>query len=416
MEEIVQAILEGLRPAFQANGADLELREITADSVRVGIVFGPDACRTCILPPESLEPTIAQILAAQLGHKVNVVVEEEEGSQIEARSAMTKAERLRAALGGQPVDRPPVSFWHHFPGRDRTVDGFVEATLEFQGRYDLDLVKLMATGMFCVVDYGATIALREDEMGTTQLQASPIASPADWARLPAVRPDRGELAAQVEAVRRLRAALGPDVPMIQTVFSPLTIAHKLAGSLFFDHIRDAEESMRPALERFAADDVAFGRACLAAGANGIFFATQHAAASVPLPSGVFERLGVPYDLQVLEALAEDERAWCTVLHLHGLQPFFELADRYPVHAVNWHDRETTPSIQEALSLTKRALVAGIDRKGAVLRGDVAAAVAQVHDAIRQADGRRLVVAPGCVVPITVSAEALAAVRQTVGRA
>jgi Fe-S cluster biogenesis protein NfuA len=78
VEETVQAILEGLRPAFQANGADLELREITADSVRVHILFGPDACRECILPPESLEPTITNILTAQLGHQINVVVEEEE--------------------------------------------------------------------------------------------------------------------------------------------------------------------------------------------------------------------------------------------------------------------------------------------------------------------------------------------------
>ncbi len=326
---------------------------------------------------------------------------------------MTKAERLRAVIAGQPVDRPPIGFWHHFPGRDRTVGGFVHATLEFQGRYDLDLVKLMATGMFCVIDYGATIMPRDDVMGTTQLQTSPIASVADWARIPAAKPDRGELAAQVEAVRRLRTALGPDVPMIQTVFSPLTIAHKLAGSLFFDHIQVAEESMRPALERFAVDDVAFARACLAAGANGIFFATQHAAASVPLPPGVFERLGVRYDLQVLEAVAEDERAWCTMLHLHGFQPFFELADRYPIHAVNWHDRETMPSIQDALGQTKRTLIAGIDRRGAVLRSNVDEAVAQVHDAIRQADGRRLVVAPGCVLPTTVNPETLQAVRQAV---
>ncbi len=78
MEETVKIVLEGLRPAFQANGADLELREITPDSVRVGIVFGPDACRTCVLPPESLEPTIAHVLTAHLGREVKVVVEEEE--------------------------------------------------------------------------------------------------------------------------------------------------------------------------------------------------------------------------------------------------------------------------------------------------------------------------------------------------
>jgi len=326
---------------------------------------------------------------------------------------MTKVERLRATLAGQETDRTPVSFWHHFPGRDRTVNGLVGATLEFQQRYDLDLLKLMPTGMYGVVDYGATIALREDDVGTTRVETTPITSPADWNRIPAAKPDQGELGNQVEVLRRLRAVLGPGVPIIQTIFSPLTIANKLAGSAFAEHVWNAEGSVQHGLERFAEDVVAFGRACLDAGADGFFFATQHANRNVDLPNGVFERLGAAYDLRVLNALAEDERNWCTLLHLHGADPLFELADRYPVHAVNWHDRETSPSIREAMSCTRRALVAGIARRGALATDDTLAAVAEVRDAIQQAGGRRLVVAPGCVLPITLREETLLAVRQAV---
>ena len=76
MEEVVRGILEGLRPAFQANGADLELNAITADTIKLDVVFGPDACRDCILPPEVLEPTFAQLLEVQLGRPVTVVVGE----------------------------------------------------------------------------------------------------------------------------------------------------------------------------------------------------------------------------------------------------------------------------------------------------------------------------------------------------
>jgi uroporphyrinogen decarboxylase len=330
-----------------------------------------------------------------------------------AVAGMSKAERLRATLAGQETDRSPVSFWHHFPGKDRTVEGFVSATVGFQRRHDLDFVKLMPTGMYSVVDYGATILPREDVMGTTQLETSPVNSPDDWARLPAARPDQGELKAQVEAVRQIRHALGLGAPIIQTIFSPLSMANKLAGDTFFEHLNGAEESLHPALERFSRDCVAFGRACLDAGADGIFFATQHASGNVDLPDGAFERLGAAYDLQVLEALAEDERAWCIVLHLHGPDPFFELAERYPVDAVNWHDRETSPSVREALSLTTRALVAGVDRQGPVVSGNVPEVVAQVHDAVRQADGRRLIVAPGCVLPVTAREENMSAVRRAV---
>jgi uroporphyrinogen decarboxylase len=329
-----------------------------------------------------------------------------------ASRTLSHRERLRAALRGEPVDRPPVSLWQHFPGRDRTAGDLVAATLAFQARHDLDLIKLMPTGMYSVVDYGATIALAEGSGGSTRLVASPVQSPADWGRLPAARPDRGELAVQVEVVRRLRAALGPDVPFIQTIFSPLTMAHKLAGDRFAADLRSAEADLRQGLERFTADVIAFGRACLDAGADGFFFATQHASREAGLPDDTFERLGAAYDQRVLAALAEDERNWCSVLHLHGAGPRFELADRYPVHAVNWHDRETAPSISAALGQTRRALVAGIARRGVAALG-TAGAAEQVREAIAQAGGRRLVVAPGCVLPVDLDPAILLALRQAV---
>ncbi len=330
-------------------------------------------------------------------------------------SRMTKRERVRATLAGQETDRTPISFWHHFPGRDRTVEGLANATAEFQRRYDLDVIKLMPTGMYCILDYGATIGRRPDPIGTTQIETTPIASPADWGRLPAASPNRGELKDQVEVVRRLRQTVGPEVPIVQTIFSPLTMANKLGGGIFLDHLRTDEISLRPALERFTEDVIAFGRACLDAGADGFFFASQHANRRAGgLSSETFERVGAPYDIRVLQALKEDERNWLTILHLHGAEPMFDLADRYPIHVVNWHDRESSPSIREAATRTTRAMMAGIERGGAVATDDATSAAAQVRDAIEQSGGRRLVVAPGCVVPADLAQEeTLLAVRHAV---
>ena len=52
---------------------------------------------------------------------------------------LTKRARVAAALARQPVDRPPVSFWHHVPEVDHTARGLAEAMLSFQRRWDLDL-------------------------------------------------------------------------------------------------------------------------------------------------------------------------------------------------------------------------------------------------------------------------------------
>ena len=74
-------------------------------------------------------------------------------------NAMTHRERIQATLRGEAVDRPPVSLWRHFPREDETVEGLVKATVRFQREYDFDLVKLMPTGMYGVIDYGVAVQL-----------------------------------------------------------------------------------------------------------------------------------------------------------------------------------------------------------------------------------------------------------------
>ena len=325
---------------------------------------------------------------------------------------LTKRERVERALRGDEVDRVPISFWRHFPGKDGTAEELAAETIAFQREYDLDLVKLMPTGMYAVQDYGCRVELQPGPIGTTRLVESPITRPDDWPRLSVVDPRSGVLGEQVRCVRLVREALGPDVPILQTIFSPLTMAAKMVGSDFQRHITEAEDHLRVALERMAADVVAFGLACLEAGADGFFFATQLASPEV-LPEETYRRLGVPYDLRVLDSLDDNEGAWLTVLHLHGSRPLFNLANEYSVDAVNWHDRETEPMLGDAMSLTQRGLAAGIARSGPIALGDVESTVTEVRNAIDQTGGRRLIVAPGCVVPWNAPAETLRAARMAV---
>jgi uroporphyrinogen decarboxylase len=328
-------------------------------------------------------------------------------------SSMTKAERVRAALAGEAVDRVPFSLWHHFPEKDATVDGLVNETVAFYEQFDVDLIKLMPTGMYSTLPYGTTIEVVPGDSGTTGMKTSPIQTSKDWTTLSAASLTEGALAEQIEVVKRIRSAVGPDVPVIQTIFSPLSMADKMSGGALLEHLESDEDSVHVALELFAQDVIAFGRECLEAGANGFFFATQQASRDAGLSDELFNRAGVAYDVRVLEALHGDDRNWCTLLHLHGTNPRFEIADQYPIHAVNWHDRESGPPIKEAVNLTSRALVAGIDRIGPVARGDVEGAIAEVDDAIAQANGTRLIVAPSCVLPYSVDASVLRAIREHV---
>jgi hypothetical protein len=56
---------------------------------------------------------------------------------------MTKIERLRAAVAGRPVDRPPFTVWYHFGLQHAPPERTAHAHLELYDAYDLDWLKLM---------------------------------------------------------------------------------------------------------------------------------------------------------------------------------------------------------------------------------------------------------------------------------
>jgi uroporphyrinogen decarboxylase len=83
--------------------------------------------------------------------------------------------------------------------------------------------------------------------------------------------------------------------------------------------------------------------------------------------------------------------------------------------VSWHDRETPPGLAEARQHTDRAFLTGLDRE-LLERGPMAVIQAQVGEArqaVAQAGGRGLILAPSCVIPTTAPAEHLQAVRDAV---
>lgn len=330
---------------------------------------------------------------------------------------MTPRERIDAAIRGDEVDRVPISLWRHFPEADDTVDGLVNATVSFQRTFQSDFVKLMPTGMYSVVDYGVQIERPGDPGGSSRFVSGPITYPEDWGRLPSASPDRGVLAEQVAVTARVRAKLGDDIPIIQTVFGPLTMAAKACGEpdLLRRHLEESPDNVLAALDQFLQDIIAFATSCISAGADGLFFATQLANRTT-IGEELYRQYGVPYDLQALHAVRDGTSF--NLLHLHGEEPLFDLADSCPVDAVNWHDRETPPSLQQGHTQTERCLVGGIRQSGLIRSGSPEDIRNEVRDAIRQTGGRRHIVAPGCVIPRDTPAEnfhaAIEAARNPVG--
>jgi uroporphyrinogen decarboxylase len=331
-------------------------------------------------------------------------------------SRMSKRERVRAAIHGEPVDRVPISFWRHFPGRDMMADSLCELMMHFQRTYDLDFIKMMPMGLYSIVDFGCKIRVYDDLTRPQEVSEYCIKEPGDWETLEPVPVDRGHYLEQINAIGMVRKALrDEDVPIVETVFSPLTTARKMAGDeRLFTDLRARPEAVHQALQAITETTQDFARAAFAAGADGIFFATQCATSDL-CTREEYAAFGCPYDLAVLDALPVEAQEW-SILHLHGQNIFFDDLLDYPVAIINWHDRRSAPSLAEARQRTLRCLAGGIDEEETILHGDEEAIQAQVRDAIAQVQGERLIIAPGCVVPTTTPESHLRAARMAVNPA
>jgi uroporphyrinogen decarboxylase len=326
---------------------------------------------------------------------------------------MTSRERVRAALAGRDVDRPPVSFWGHCYHRESSAADLVEATLEAWRRHRWDWVKLNPRRHYHAEPWGVRYRYPGVPDAKPRLEERPVRAPGDWVRVTPRPPDAGALGEQLEAVRALRRALPADVPLIETVFTPLAVLREMVETP--QELRAQLDShpdlVRGALEAVTATFAPFVREVIRAGADGIYLATVDWASADLLTPQLYREWSRPFDLRVLAAAAE---APFNVLHVCGSRNLlFELGD-YPVSAFSWAATDpTNPSLADGLARLGGAVMGGISHHGALLTGDAAAVRAEYDAALRATGGRRWLVAPGCTIRPVTPVTNLTAVRDAV---
>jgi len=314
---------------------------------------------------------------------------------------MTSRDRVSAALEGRPVDRPPIAFWGHFYHRESTAIDLVEATLEFQRQYEWDWIKLNPRKHYHVEPWGVSYRYSGIPDQKPVLERWPVHESQDWRAITERPADASAFAEQIEAVRMLRRALPRDVPLIETVFTPLAVLGEMvdAPATLRAHIDQAPDLVRGALEAVTRTYERYVPAVLGAGADGIFFATVDWGSRDWLSAQEYATWAKPYDLRILEKVA---RAKFNVLHVcKGNNLLLELAD-YPVQALSWAATDpTNPTLAQALERSRAAVMGGISHEGALLKTDPADALAELRRAHEMTAGHRWLVAPGCSIsPLT----------------
>lgn len=318
-------------------------------------------------------------------------------------------ERLEACLAGQLLDRPPVALWRHFPVDDQNPQDLARAILVFQRTFDFDLVKVTPASSYCLKDWGAQDVWRGNSEGTRDYGQRVIQHPEDWEQLPLLEPRQGFLGAELETLRLLAREIGKDTPIIHTIFNPLSQAKNLVGGAnLLVHLRRHPQALHAGLKIIVESTRRYIEALHEIAVDGIFYAVQHAQYGL-LSEQEYREFGSAYDLQVLEPATDFQ---LRLLHLHGVEVMFDLLAGYPVNMVNWHDRETSPSLSLGLKRFPGVVCGGVSQE-LLVYGTPDQVRSQALEAIQSTNGERMMLGTGCVTPVIAPFGNILALRQSV---
>jgi uroporphyrinogen decarboxylase len=299
-----------------------------------------------------------------------------------------------AALRGEPVDRAPLSFWMHDFAAENTVEGFVAESLRLARVFGWDYLKPQSRAQCFAEAWGLRYQVSGERAVPYTRTHAPCADAADLRRLKPAEPAAGALGDQLAALRQIRAGVGADTPIIWTVFSPLMVVpYLLTGGVeqTLAIARAEPAALESALSAIAHTLAGYTRLALAAGADGLFYATNVARRDL-ISEAECRRFQRPHDLTVLAAA---EPAPFNVQHVCGSGVHFDAFVDYPVQAISWAQAEGNPSLADGRRRTGRAVMGGLPAKPVIATLSADALAARARAAVRETNGRGLLLGPDC---------------------
>jgi uroporphyrinogen decarboxylase len=305
---------------------------------------------------------------------------------------LTKYQRVLRTMRCEKTDRLPWSVFLHSTVHDRGVREFTNYTLNFYRRFDPDYVKVMS-----------------DENYDNPVNFQYCWDIKLWDHFEPLDPHKGAFGRQLESIKIIKDTVGPDVPVIVTVYSAFHWATRLNRDIVKQYREDAQTVDR-GVSTITDSLVAFVKACInEAGVDG-FYHGVFGCEPFWMNEEEFKRWSLPHDNRVFAAMRE---APMVIGHIHGLkQSYFDICEPFDCDALSWEDRTAGPSIAEARKKTKKCLVGGVDHEKA-LTASAEEVYWEAVDAIKQSGGYGLIVAPGCTFDSKTPVENMMALKRAV---
>lgn len=306
---------------------------------------------------------------------------------------MNKRERVLAAMANQPVDRPPVGFWFHFPQEQQAGQACVQAHLDYYNQIDVDMAKIMCDGYF---DYPNPVA-------------KAVREPKDWYAMKPLGRDSAFVQEQVARAKAVKAGIREDMVILYNVFAPFSsIRFGTSDELVMDHLRKDPDAIEHALGVIAQDNALLSELLVTeAGIDGIYYCVQGGEKNRFTPEE-YKRLIGPSDLAVLTHAGRFSQV--NTLHCcgwAGIPNHLEVWQEYPATVFNWACFiEEVDMVQGKAFFHDKAVLGGFDnRKQGVLFSGTREEVDAYTEALVAKTGRRgVILGADCTLPAEIDKE------------
>jgi MtaA/CmuA family methyltransferase len=262
---------------------------------------------------------------------------------------MDPRERVRRALRGEPVDRPPVAYLflggaHHVLGRMgdrmasvyRNADKIAEVQMVAAEMFGHD-AGMVPWGCLTVEAEAFGCGLEWYEDYYPRVVERPLAGTRDLSVLPEPDPSRsGRMPLVLEALTRLRDRSGDDLFIVAMVVSPFLVAAEIRGmtELLTDFVTDPA-FVEGLFERVTEGTSRYVRALVSTGAcDAVMFENAGACREMMGPHHL-ERFVMSCERRLLETARRAAPEVLLIEHNCSATPYFEEILRLDVDAVSF---------------------------------------------------------------------------------
>ena len=140
---------------------------------------------------------------------------------------MTGRQRVEAALAMEMADRPPVAAWGHTYRQEWSPADLAAITVERARKFGWDFVKFQLRASVFAEAFGSVYQPSGHALRAPILITPAVPDLEAWGSVQMVNPKAFD--DQVESIGIVARELGPDIPIIQTIFSPITVGGYLVG-------------------------------------------------------------------------------------------------------------------------------------------------------------------------------------------